>query len=214
MKRVVYGFDDFGRKVPVGSYDDTTTKPVGGKIFYIDSSSDEEVIFYNAQGVVIPSVSVGDTPAYYYISNPGISGKDKYYIYDNATGLVNKPWGYYDITTGVNTDTIGSGKTNTAAILNITDTSDYTTNSIFYYLSSTQNAGTGVNGCNDWFIGSKAELDALRNSNLETWFTNYYIWSSVEYSATNAWGWHYVNQYWYYDNKYDTSFQCCFFRAF
>lgn len=54
---------------------------------------------------------------------------------------------------------------------NLQTTSQYAKNSIWTYLKNKQNHGLGSNRCNDWYVGSVDEINALRNSNLEpTWF--------------------------------------------
>lgn len=38
-----------------------------------------------------------------------------------------------------------------------------------------------MGGCNDWYIGSRHEIDALRSSNLEpTRFDDGHMWSSTD----------------------------------
>ena len=158
MLRTIYGFDDLGRKVPTGSYDDGS-KAVGGIIFYIDSNSDETVEFYDAQGNVISNVAVGDTPSYYKVTSAGVSGKEKFYIFDN-TLYNNKYWGYKDIDIGNTGKLIGDGKLNSYTVLSITDTSQYASGSVWEWITEQNN--NKLNSCNDWYIGSENEIEALR----------------------------------------------------
>lgn len=203
----IYGFDDYGNKVKIGEY--RQMLPVGGTIFYEDTTADGVYKLYNELLVETSDLSEAK---YYEVITPGT--KDKYYVYDSTTGVVNNhSWGYYNIATGATTDAIGSGKTNTNTILAIEDTSSASSNSIWKYLTNTQNAGNGVAGCKDWFVGSKAEHDKLRESGLTDLYSNKAIWISVEYSASNAQNWSASNQRWLNSAK-NTPLNVVFFRAF
>lgn len=203
----IYGFDDYGNKIKIGEY--RRILPVGGTIFYEDTTADGVYKLYNENLV---ETSVLSEAKYYEVMTPGT--KDRYYVYDSTTGLVNdKSWGYKDITTGASTYTIGSGKTNTNTILAIEDTSSYSSNSIFTYLKNTQNAGNGVAGCKDWFVGSKEEQDKLKESGLVTFYTDKRIWSSIEISGLNAQFWYSDGLFWASGGK-DSSCSVVFLRAF
>ena len=210
MTRIIYGFDDSGNKIPVGSYDDGLLS-VGGRIFYIDSNSDETVEFYDANGNVLSNVAVGDTPAYYKVTSAGVSGKEKFYVYYDTLYSDNR-WTYYENgnyvyeSTGFTSLTIGAGRTNTAGIMTLHDGA-YITNdpggtpTIWYTIKNCRD--TLLGGCSDWFIGSMDELEALRlfiSDNISALgltdlFTNQ-IWSSSEHDGNRArpwleslWGW-------------------------
>ena len=170
MLRTIYGFDDFGKKIPIGSDDDPTAKHVGGRIFFINNNSDEVVRFYDSQGNVLSNVAVGDTPAYYDVISVGTSGKEKYYVYDTEytpTYTGKFYWTYKKDGNWVNeevgtTDNLGSGKANTLKIMAvrngeyITDAADpdsqNPTETLWWYINymNTQEIG----GCDDWYIGS------------------------------------------------------------
>ena len=129
--------------------------PVGGKIYYIDDTADGTYSFYDAEGNLMSNVSVGSTPSYYKVLTAG--SKDKYYVYhDEIYGSFQ--WGKYYTTTGATGTAIGTGKSNTATLLATNAVSD--TNTIWYKLQQIRNASTG--DCNDWFIPSKDEVEALR----------------------------------------------------
>ncbi len=72
-----------GKKVRIGHVTEVEADlfPVGGKIFYIDSTSDRVVDFYDQYGDLVENVAVGDTPYAYKVISEGTSGKDKYYVY-------------------------------------------------------------------------------------------------------------------------------------
>lgn len=201
----IYGFDDNGRKVKIGEYKQVL--PIGGTIFYTDSTADGVYKLYDAN---LSETSVLADAMYYEVITAGT--KDKYYVADTTTGWVDsKTWGYSNITTGATTDAIGSGKTNTATILGIEDTSYSASNSIFTYLSGTQNAGTGVGGCKDWFVGSKAELDQLKSTSVMDW-ANKQVWSSVESLANTAHYWD--GSRWYSLGTKSENNSVVFLRAF
>lgn len=203
MLRTIYGFDDLGRKVPVGSYDDGL-RAVGGRIFYIDPNSDETVEFYDAQGNVISNVVVGNMPAYYKITSAGVSGKDKFYVYKEEV-YTNKVWTYYENgswvheNTGFTSQAIGDGKSNTAGIMSLHDGAYITNNAygettIWYQIQQCQL--NRLDNCNDWYIGTKGELEALRlfineyisSLSLVNLFANS-IWSSSDDWTIGAQGW-------------------------
>lgn len=191
MLHTIYGFDDLGRKVPTGSYDDGAL-PVGGRIFYIDSNSDETVEFYDAQGNVISNVAVGDMPAYYKVTGAGVSGKDKFYIYNSQGSLIEAPtsWGYQGILTDASGLSIGEGKSNTNLVLSI----EYTSQSTLIWDSLKSINNNKLGSCADWFIGSKNELEELRlymNSIEDTSiFDNYhYVRSSSENDSNRVHTW-------------------------
>ena len=129
--------------------------PVGGKIYYIDDTADGTYSFYDAEGNLMSDVSVGSTPSYYKVLTAG--SRDKYYVYHDEI-YDSFQWGKYDIKIGATGTAIGTGKSNTATLL-ATDAVT-TANTIWYKLQQIRNAYT--DGCNDWFIPSKDEVEALR----------------------------------------------------
>lgn len=171
---------------------------VGGRIFFIDEESDEKVVFYDKDGNIIENVSVGDTPYSYKITNTG--AKPKYWVFHNK---LSKPlrWMPYDreYQNLETSDLFGKGKENTIKVLHDTEyhKDDET---IWNYICKMRDEAW--EGCNDWFIPSKEELKALRN-----FFAQYaddlmlvdpfiasWLWTSSEYSASNAWKWGYHYQ--------------------
>ena len=129
--------------------------PVGGKIYYIDDTADGTYSFYDAEGNLMSDVSVGSTPSYYKVLTSG--SKDKYYVYHDEL-YTSLQWGKYGTTTGATGTAIGTGKSNTAVLLATDAVSS--TNTIWYKLQQIRNASTG--DCNDWFVPSKDEVEALR----------------------------------------------------
>ena len=122
-------------------------------------------------------------------------------------------WGYYNITTGATANTIGSGKTNTAKVLAITDTSECNAAhgsipSIWEWLNDVNSNAYG--GCSDWFIGSIAELNALDLSGkMGLFLDRNFWWSSFEYDSDYA----YSNDTWDTFTK-DIGLGVVAFRAF
>lgn len=100
---------------------------------------------------------------------------------------------------------------------NLQITSQYAKNSIWTYLKNKQNHGLGSNRCNDWYVGSVDEINALRNSNLEpTWFDNDYMWSSSDNTGNSAWTFDSEEQdYWRgWTRQSNTGHPVCFIRSF
>lgn len=153
MLRTVYGFDDLGRKVPMGSYDDGL-RIVGGKIFYINSNSDETIKFYDAQGNELSNVGVGDTPTYYKIISTGVSEKDKYYVYNEDGIILQTVWGFDYTLIGSSATSIGSGKTNSEIALSHANPHS---DNVWKYLQSYRVSSLG--NCSDWYCGSKDEIE-------------------------------------------------------
>ena len=164
---------------------------LGGTIFYIDDTADGVYEFYDAEGNVISNVAVGDAPAMYKVLTQGT--KDKYYVCD-TTLYPNSRWTYYRngdyVYNNLGTGTaIGTGKTNTDTVMAAdsgayiaSDSNGYPT--IWYQLQQTR----ATTGCNDWFIPSKDEMNAVRTAGIIS-FSGKYIWSSSELSSNRAWRW-------------------------
>ena len=187
--------------------------PLGGTIFYIDDTADGVYEFYDAEGNVISSVAVGDSPAMYKVLTPGT--KDKYYVCD-TTLYPDSRWTYYKngkyVYNNLGTGTaIGTGKTNTNIVMAAddgayiaSDSNGYPT--IWYQLQQTKAA----TGCNDWFIPSKDEMNAVQTAGIIS-FSGKYIWSSSENDSNYAWYW--GSSRWYDGSKYN-SVSVFFVRAF
>ena len=153
--------------------------PLGGTIFYIDDTADGAYEFYDAEGNIISSVAVGDSPALYKVLTPGT--KDKYYIC-NTKLYPNWQWGTYGISTGATGTAIGTGKSNTNTVMATSAATTWGT--IWYQLAQDRSNSSG--GCTDWFMPSKDEMEAVRTSGVIS-FSNKNIWSSSEYNSDRAW---------------------------
>ncbi len=188
--------------------------PLGGTIFYIDDTADGAYEFYDVEGNVIPSVAVGDAPAMYKVLTPGT--KDKYYVC-NTTLYPYSSWTYFKNgsyvrnSLGATGTAIGTGKTNTNTVMAAddgayiaSDSNGYPT--IWYQLQQTR----ATTGCNDWFIPSKDEMDAVRTAGIIS-VSGKYIWSSSESSSNNAYYWD--SSGWYGSNK-GYNYSVFFVRAF
>lgn len=181
--------------------------PIGGRIFYIDPSDNGATYsFYNNNGSKITNQTVSGLANAAYYSVSGTPTKDKFYAYctndGTPTGSIligsSLQWGGQGESQGTTADTIGSGKTNSATLVNKLGN---TSGTIWYWIKNTLNQAL-KNGCNDWFIGSKAEMDQLRTSGTSgaSAFNNDYLWTSVEYSGSYAYKWIPRDQ-WAVDNK-------------
>ena len=216
-----------GNKVPAD------VKLVGGKIFYIDNTSDSVYEFFDGYGNLIENVQVGDRPYYYRVLKKG--SKDKYYVYHDEIYKYTA-WTYCDggvfmyETLGTRTD-IGSGKTNTAMILAKDNGAYIAENSnghptIWYRLQQARKDKVG--DCDDWFVPSFKEIRELRkaiksgtvtggviagSTYRESLFSNSNIWSSSEYSSNTAGLWNQYYQNWGNGDKYGT-LSAVFIRAF
>ena len=209
-----------------------TAAPVGGTIFYIDDKADGIYEFFDVDGNLIKDVKVGDKPYYYRVLEKG--SKDKYYVYHDEMHMA-KRWTYlkdesfvYDAIDLLGKG-IGKGKTNTEIMMARDSGAYVTANSsgcptIWYQLQRAR--GAKVGGCDDWFIPSKKEIEALRlaiksgsitggeiagASYEESIFSKsggYYLWSSSGYSSQYAWLWYCPNQSWY------TSYKACRYSVF
>ena len=223
--------EDVTLRFPLGEQDTKVSSaiagvsPVGGTIFYIDDKADGKYEFFDADGNLIENVQVGDKPYYYRVLEKGT--KDKYYVYHDEMHTA-KRWTYlkdesfvYDAINLLGKG-IGKGKTNTEIMMARDNGAYVTANSsgcptIWYQLQRARDAK--VSGCDDWFVPSKKEIEALRLaiksgsitggeiagvSYEESIFSKsrgYYIWSSSEYSSQYAWLWYCPNQSWYASYK-------------
>ena len=211
--------------------------PVGGTIFYIDDKADGIYEFFDVDGNLIKDVKVGDRPHAYRVVKKG--SVDKYYVYHDEMHMA-KRWAYYKDGSFVYSAIdllgkgIGKGKTNTEIMMARDNGAYVTANSsgcptIWYQLQRARDAKVG--GCDDWFVPSKKEIEALRlaiksgsitggeiagASYDESIFSKshgYYIWSSSGYSSQYAWLWHCPNQSWYTSYK-ASRYSVVFTRAF
>lgn len=165
----VYGLTDSGKKVKIGKVNDTA-EAVGGTIFYIDDAADGIYEFFDEEGNLLQSVNVGDRPYAYRVVRAGT--RDKYYVYHDEM-YTSKRWTYYkdgayvfDAIDSLGLG-IGSGKTNTAAMMARDNGAYVTANSngyptIWYQLQQTRLAKAG--GCDDWFVPSRSEIEELRKA--------------------------------------------------
>lgn len=198
-----------------------TLKEIGGRIFYVHNDNGLTYHFYNQSGVEITNQTVsGLANAYFYnIEEDKTATTDKFYAYctndGTPTGSIlissDSQWGKSGTSQGTTADTIGSGKTNSATLVNKLGS---TSGTIWYWIKNSLNQVL-KNGCNDWFIGSKVEMDKLRSSSTPaaSTFNSDYLWSSVEYDEDMAWFWEYGDSYWFADTKSHT-YQAVALRAF
>ena len=214
-----------------GSSQEQELLSLGGKVFLDNGDNGATYKFYDASKneITYADLSSLDNAVYYEVE--GTPTKDRFYVvasdsnqtdYNSDYGVnlgTEKYWGYYSITTEATTNTIGSGKTNTAQILAITDTSGFNLadggvcQSIWEWLGDVNSNEYG--GHSDWFIGSEAEYDALRTSGKAgSLFDSMLVWTSVEDTSNNAYFWRYYDSFWFYDFKANNFANVVAFRAF
>lgn len=160
--------------------------PVGGRIFYIDSDNGATYKFWDSNDNVLSTQTVaGLANATKYQVISGVPSSDKFYVY-NPTLENWRAWGKSGTLIDITTDGIGKGKTNTNTAL---AQSGWETGTIFSYIQYCR--AMSVGSCDDWYIGSVAEQDQLRQSGLVNWYSvaTIQIWTSVEETAQSAYTW-------------------------
>lgn len=185
-------------------------KRVGGRIFYGHFDNQANYRFFTRGQTEITDWSIpegGGLPigldnAYYYTSDKAEGVADRFYVFDNINGLqIDKQWGKYKTQIGkykvapYKTDGIGQGKINTKACLDAYD--DWEDNSIFAYIKSCNE--NKLLGCDDWYIGSKAEQNKLYTvkSVVDIDWANTGIWSSIEEDGYQSWIYSFNDEDWY-----------------
>lgn len=210
FEKKIYGLTELGKKSLIGTQrrEINGAMPVGGKIFYVDPDDNGATYtFYDVEGDEIPiaDVIVGTTPHAYVVD--GTPSKDKFYVFNNQL-LTSKVWTYKNgdnwVLELLGTKTaIGEGRNNTDIVMAADDGAyvDWA-NSIWHFLDIA-NTTDKPGGCDDWFIGSKDEIDKLRlavdadGNPLVNWFINNTFWTSTENNAMNSVIWYSPNLSWY-----------------
>lgn len=216
-----------------GGGSSSSKQPVGGAIYYIDSSDNGATYkFYDEDNKEITGWStVGDLVNAKYYTVDGVPSKDKFYVFDNSENALatQKRWTYYEgssyiqeqiFATPSDSKEIGQGRINTQTVMAKDDGKYIADNSnsdgcatIWYVCDEVNTSERG--GCSDWFIPSQNELDALRTSSVvpSDWFSSNYIWTSSEKASYDAWMWYYNDSN--FDSFAKSSRFCCVcIRAF
>lgn len=182
--------------------------PLGGKIFYIDSSDNGATYhFYDESGSEIEGwtdiASLADAVSY---SVEGEPTADKFYVYYPTKFDSLQWWDNKTTTHNTKGTAIGTGKTNTATVMSLTLPSSGTIwNKLSDVITST--------GIDDWFVPSRGEIDKFKEADFESWARSSggsYLWSSTEYTAPNA---YFYFQRWQWEPK-TTNLSVFFARAF
>ena len=181
---------------------------LGGRIFYVDTTATGATYkFYDSEFRELVNQSVVGLASAKYYTVSGTPVKDKFYILatdpnnDNHAvvhGAVQ--WGAYgtDVIIDI-ADGIGQGKINTTIALETPEcfvdspkgTRSTGSNTIWTWLKAQRD--NNLNGYNDWFIPSFAELKKLQSSGIEKdyiintlGYDYQFLWSSVEDNNDNA----------------------------
>ena len=176
--------EDTSREMTSGLPSDA--RPVGGTIFYIDDKAGGTYEFFDVNGNVIEDVQVGDKPYAYRIVAPGT--KDKYYVYYDKR--YKGSWASEDhIYDSLGTSTsIGSGKTNTEILMTLGDGAYVSADAkgkptIWSQLQQARNER--ASGCDDCFVPSKGEVEALRlaikSGNITGGTIAGFLWGQITY---------------------------------
>lgn len=142
----------------------------------------EVLVIYSQEGINIAVDKNHDLS--YYVNGSDWVDSDEYNI---PPGTFGYEWGGYNITTGITNTAVGSGLSNTNSLLEMSlqpETSNW-------YVVWDRIEGFRMNHSDNWFVPSKDELNLIyeARSNLSNLSlnTNYYYWSSSEYSDISLW---------------------------
>lgn len=235
------GYGEVVVNVSGGGGDDGYLR-IGGRIFYdtYDDYGDNGATyqFFDATKTEITYTgNIDDLEDAVYYKVTGVPEFDRFYVFDNTShgsgdyatvdGIVRSVvWGMLEVLTQHNIwdndpdfcNKIGSGKALSALTLARCEEDpqygEYGAPMIWQYINHCN--ATRLNGCGDWFILSRGEHDALRDSNLASWYDpseGLFLWSSVEGGDDTAWYWFSNYQRWYRSNK-DDDRSCFAARAF
>ena len=193
-------------------------KQVGGRIFFIDNESTEEVEFFDIRGRKV-NPKVGSMPYSYRVTKEG--DRPKFWVFNSRMGTW-KRWIPYNTryTCLATLEKFGSGAENTEKAIEafgIVYGKDRDT--IWDFIIEMR--ALKVCGCDDWFVPSREEMVKLREfftankgpDQLVDPFDITLLWSSSGPSSSYAWLWTYYDQAWGYSYK-GNYFSVCGVRAF
>ena len=191
-------------------------KPIGGVIFYEDMFAGGSYRLYDKDKNVTSDKSKA---VYYEIVIPG-SGPRFYAVDLKLEGPYR--WTRQNQKIGVEGTDIGMGKFNTLTVLETEDHSPYPDPSLWKAL--TERNKNFVGGCNDWFVGSRDEVDEVLKSGVgKDWFKpekghkkrdKLLLWSSSEREHPDlVWYWDEEINKWYRQIK-QWGCKVCFIRSF
>jgi hypothetical protein len=190
------------------SNDYSYTPPGGGA----SSSGTAKKSIFVAQVTVSITHSVGDTGPgggiIFYVSPAGFISGGLICHYLEAASSDSGPadWGANGTSTGTTGTAIGTGYSNTQAII--------------LALSGLSETGKAAqladaysnNGKSDWFLPSQGELQALYQSGITGLGSS--VWSSTEDDASNAWSVGYAGPPGYWSDSKTATLECRPIRAF
>ncbi|MBT7896859.1 MAG: DUF1566 domain-containing protein [Flavobacteriales bacterium] len=135
-------------------------------------------------------------------------------LVDQSTDIRGVVWYDGDFNTlpetGATSTAIGTGSSNTDAIIAAQGSGSYAAQ-----LCADYTVTVGGNTYNDWFLPSKDELNQLYvNRAAIGGFTERSYWSSTEYTSTFAWRQYFIYGYHYTDDKFYNTIYVRAVRAF
>lgn len=166
LKEHIYGFSGTGKLVQIAHLweEEADLFPVGGKIYYINPNSAEEVEFFDQYGDPIENVTVGSTPYAYRIVHADPNDIDKYYVYYDTlyTSKIWAPSAYQSTSLGGTSTDIGTGRANTKKAMDAAGGAYVASGTVWAQIKAMRDNKYG--GCDDWFLPSRQELEELRKA--------------------------------------------------
>lgn len=171
-----------------------TLNPIGGRIFYVDSTASGKTYhFFDSNNNELTTQTVSGLSRAVKYTVTGTSSKDKFYAYYSSssgecyissTSSDFGPTGMSHFSLPDCPNGIGNGKSNSASC--ISKFGQDTGNPTWAWIITQRKNNS--NGCNDWYMGTRAELEKLmtNSSSAKDVFNSYDIWSCTTASGSKV----------------------------